>query len=60
MNRHKLCGFDWCNFCTHDKWYSGHNLSCRRCEQKDNEKPSNFEEKTSVAAYRKFMNEATK
>lgn len=52
--------FDWCRFCKHDEWYSGHNLSCRRCGQKDNEMPTHFEEKKSVKAYRKVMNEATK
>lgn len=50
--------FDWCRFCKHDEWYSGHNLSCRRCRQKDNEKPTHFEEKRSVKAYRKAIESA--
>lgn len=55
MNRHKLCEFDWCHFCKHDDWYSGHKIECRRCTQKDNKKPSHFEEDESVTAYREAL-----
>lgn len=47
-----MCEFDWCHFCKHDDWYSGHKIECRRCTQKDNEKPTHFEEDESVTAYR--------
>lgn len=55
MNRHKLCEFDWCHFCKHDDYYSGAIIQCRRCTCKENEKPSHFEEKASVTAYRKAV-----
>lgn len=47
--------FDWCHFCEHDDWYSGCNRACRRCTYKENEKPTHFEEKKSVKAYREAL-----
>lgn len=47
--------FDWCNFCKYDDYYSGATIECRRCTYSETKKPSHFEEKESVAAYRKAI-----
>ena len=44
--------FDWCHFCKHDDHYTA---KCRECTYKEDEKPSHFEEKASVTAYRKAI-----
>ena len=49
--------FDWCHFCKHDDYYSGAIIQCRRCTGRDDKKPSHFEEKASVTAYRKAVEE---
>ena len=49
--------FDWCNFCKYDDYYSGATIECRRCVYSETKKPSHFEEKASVTAYRRAIKE---
>ena len=47
--------FDYCHFCKHDDWWVDNIFVCDNCNQKYNEKPTEFKEKASVTAYRKAM-----
>lgn len=49
---------DWCEFCKHDNDFGFDSvMACDCCSQKYDEKPTSFQEKASVTAYRKAISE---
>lgn len=51
----RLPEFDWCDFCQNDDWSGSPVFKCGICNQRENEIPTEFEEKISVTAYRRAV-----